>query len=92
VGHCIAIGNCDFGAIFAAAAEESADNAFLFCRSSEGMVEDGENGLNRRLAVLTERANCLCAYLWLNHDVDRRRGGLSASDSSGTERPRQMEE
>lgn len=92
MGYRIAVRNGDFGAIFASAAKESSNYAFLVCRSSEGVVDNGENGLDRTLAVLSVPADCLWAYLWLHDDADGSRGGLLSAGSDGTERPGQMEE
>lgn len=61
MGYRIAVRNGDFRAIFASAAKESSDYAFLLCGPSEGVVEDGENGLDRTLAVWS-RPQSVCAH------------------------------
>lgn len=45
VGDGIAIPDFDFGAVFAAGAEEGTDDALLVGGAAEGVVEDGEYGL-----------------------------------------------
>lgn len=45
VGDGIAVADLDFGAVFAAGAEEGADDAFLLGGAAEGVVENGEDGL-----------------------------------------------
>jgi hypothetical protein len=45
VGDGIAVADLDFSAIFAAGAEEGANDAFLLGGAAEGVVEDGEDGL-----------------------------------------------
>lgn len=47
VGDGIAVADLDFGAIFAAGAEEGADDALLVGRAAQRVVEDGEDGLDR---------------------------------------------
>ncbi len=43
--HRVAVADLDFGAIFAADAEEGPDHAFLVCVAPQGVVEDAEEGL-----------------------------------------------
>jgi hypothetical protein len=53
VGDGVAVGDCDFGAVFAAGAEEGADYAVLFERAAEGVVEDREDCLQRVVSVVS---------------------------------------
>jgi hypothetical protein len=41
----VAVADLDFGTIFAAGAEQRADDALLVGGSAEGVIEDGEDGL-----------------------------------------------
>jgi 3-dehydroquinate synthase class II len=45
MGDGIAVADLDLGAVFAAGAEEGANNTFLLGGAAEGVVEDGEDGL-----------------------------------------------
>jgi hypothetical protein len=45
VGDGIAVADLDLSAVFAAGAEEGANDAFLLSGAAEGVVEDGEDGL-----------------------------------------------
>jgi hypothetical protein len=45
VGDGIAVADLDFGTVFAARAEEGADDALLVGGPTEGVIEDGEDGL-----------------------------------------------
>jgi hypothetical protein len=92
MGDGIAVADLDFCAIFAAGAEEGADDAFLFGGTAEGVVEDGEDSLScyvreRSMKPLT----AVVAYLGLDCDIQRGSRWLSA-DGSWAERARQMEE
>jgi hypothetical protein len=61
VGDGIAVADLDLGAVFAAGAEEGADDAFLLGRTAEGVVEDGEDGLIiacQRVKQAASRSGC----------------------------------
>lgn len=45
MGHGVAIADLDFGAIFAAVAEECADDTLLVGIAAERVIEDGEQCL-----------------------------------------------
>jgi len=49
VGDGIAVADLDLGAVFAAGAEEGADDALLLGGPAEGVIEDGEDGLAVRV-------------------------------------------
>jgi len=49
VGDGIAVADLDLGAVFAAGAEEGADDALLLGGAAEGVIEDGEDGLVLRV-------------------------------------------
>ena len=57
----IAVADLDLGAIFAARAEEGADDAVLFRRSSGCVVEDAEEGLWEDSHVEGRGGRCLGA-------------------------------
>lgn len=47
MGHGIAVADFDLGAVFAARAEEGADDSFLVYGAAGCVVEDGEDSLRR---------------------------------------------
>jgi hypothetical protein len=61
VGDGIAVADLDFGAVFAAGAEQGANDAFLLSGAAEGVVEDGEDGLfmiRQRVKHAASRCGC----------------------------------
>jgi hypothetical protein len=92
VGDGIAVADLDFGAVFAAGAEEGADDAFLLGGAAEGVVEDGEDGLVLGVREQSRQPlTAVVAYLGLDGDVQRGSRRLGAHGGRA-ERAREMEE
>jgi hypothetical protein len=95
VGNGVAVADFNLGAIFAAGAEEGANDAFLVGGAAEGVVEDGEDGLFKTGQRVGHAAMYVCtglvAYLGLDSDVQRGSRWLMA-DGRWAERARQVEE
>jgi hypothetical protein len=89
VGDGIAVADLDLSAVFAAGAEEGSNDALLVGRAAEGVVEDGEDGLESQYSALTLYGGC--AHLRLDDYVQRGGRGLRA-DGGWAERAGEVEE
>jgi hypothetical protein len=87
----VAVADLDFGTIFAAGAEQRADDALLVGGSAEGVVEDRENGLVCVVRTYTEAYDAANADLRLNDYVQRGSRRLR-TDGGRAKRAREMEE
>lgn len=95
VGDGIAVADLNLGAVFAAGAEQGADDALLVGGAAKGVVEDGEDGLfthtrSERGTQGWQRSQCL-AHLGLDGHVQRGRRGLGA-DGGWAKRAGEVEE
>jgi hypothetical protein len=71
VGDGVAVADLDLGAVFAAGAEEGADDALLVGGAAQRVVEYGEDGLVTLCQRLRSATPVGCAYLGLDGDVQR---------------------
>lgn len=99
VGDGIAVADFDLGAILTAGAEKCSYHAFLVGGAAQRVVEDGENGLQKRhvnIYIYIEGLRRAWRHgggtdLGLDGHAQGRRRGLSA-DGGGSQRARKVEE
>jgi hypothetical protein len=91
VGDGVAVADLDLSAVFAAGAEEGADDALLVGGAAQRVVEDGEDGLRGQHSFAIATLHGGCAHLRLDDHVQRGCRGLRA-DGRWAERAGEVEE